>query len=53
VQTETGWPIAANCMGIEAVPHQGRFTDEAVPGYNVQILDSDGNKLPDGEKDLW
>ncbi|MGA9112155.1 MAG: propionyl-CoA synthetase [Smithella sp.] len=49
-QTETGWPIAANCMGIEPLPIKAGSPTKPVPGYNVQILDSDGNQLPNGEE---
>jgi propionyl-CoA synthetase len=49
-QTETGWPIAANCMGVEPFPVKAGSPTKAVPGYNVQILDSEGNELPKGEE---
>ncbi|PKN35866.1 MAG: propionyl-CoA synthetase [Deltaproteobacteria bacterium HGW-Deltaproteobacteria-19] len=49
-QTETGWPIAANCMGVEPFPVKAGSPTKAVPGYNVQILDSEGNELPRGEE---
>lgn len=39
-QTETGWPIAANCMGIERLPVKPGSTAKPVPGYDVQVLDS-------------
>ncbi len=45
-QTETGWPIAANCMGIEQFPIKPGSPTKAVPGYNVKILDNDGRELP-------
>ncbi len=48
-QTETGWGIAANCMGIEPFPVKAGSPTKAVPGYNVQIVDSEGNELPAGE----
>ncbi|MDO9515107.1 MAG: AMP-binding protein, partial [Syntrophales bacterium] len=48
-QTETGWGIAANCMGIEPFPVKAGSPTKAVPGYNVQIVDSDGNAIPTGE----
>ncbi len=48
-QTETGWSIAANCMGIEAFPVKPGSPSKAVPGYDVQVLDTDGNNLPAGE----
>ncbi|MBN1381405.1 MAG: propionyl-CoA synthetase [Deltaproteobacteria bacterium] len=49
-QTETGWPIAANCMGVEPFPIKAGSPTKPVPGYNVQILDPDGNQLPNGEE---
>ena len=49
-QTETGWPIAANCMGIEPFPIKAGSPTKPVCGYNVQILDPDGNRLPNGEE---
>jgi len=48
-QTETGWGIAANCMGIEPFPVKAGSPTKAVPGYNVQIVDSEGNAIPAGE----
>lgn len=49
-QTETGWPIAANCMGIEQLPIKPGSPTVAVPGYDVRILDDQGKELgPHGE----
>ena len=48
-QTETGWPIAANCMGIEPLPVKPGSPTRAVPGYDVRVLDDAGNDLPAGE----
>ncbi len=45
-QTETGWPITANCMGIEEFPIKPGSSTKPVPGYNVKILDPDGKELP-------
>jgi propionyl-CoA synthetase len=45
-QTETGWPIAANCMGLEALPFKAGSPTRAVPGYQVEILDPAGKPLP-------
>jgi propionyl-CoA synthetase len=45
-QTETGWAISANCMGIEALPVKPGSATVPVPGYDVQILDNDGKALP-------
>ncbi len=49
-QTETGWPIAANCMGIERFPIKAGSPTKPVPGYNVQIQDLDGKTLPNGQE---
>jgi propionyl-CoA synthetase len=43
-QTETGWPITANCMGIEHFPIKPGSSTKPVPGYDVQILDTNGKR---------
>ncbi|UYO74483.1 propionyl-CoA synthetase [Halomonas qinghailakensis] len=43
-QTETGWPIAANLPGIESAPTKAGSATFPVPGFNVQILDRDGEE---------
>ncbi len=49
-QTETGWPITANCMGIESFPVKAGSSTKPAPGYDVRILDNNGNELePKGE----
>jgi len=48
-QTETGWPIAANCMGLTPLPVKHGSPTRAVPGYDVRVLDDDGKELPAGE----
>ena len=45
-QTETGWAIAANCMGLEPLPIKAGSPTKAAPGYRVAILDGDGKVLP-------
>jgi propionyl-CoA synthetase len=49
-QTETGWPIAANCLGIEQLPVKAGSPTRAVPGYNVEILDNNGKVLSHGQE---
>ncbi|HJU17846.1 MAG TPA: propionyl-CoA synthetase [Stellaceae bacterium] len=39
-QTETGWPIGANCLGIERLPVKHGSCTRAVPGWDVRVLDS-------------
>ncbi|MBM3694665.1 MAG: propionyl-CoA synthetase [Actinobacteria bacterium] len=48
-QTETGWAIGANCLGIEALPVKPGSAGVPVPGYDVQILDAAGEELGPGE----
>ena len=48
-QTETGWGIAANCLGIEKLPVKPGSPTVCVPGYEVQILDENGNVEAPGE----
>ena len=47
-QTETGWPITANCMGIEAFPVKPGSSTKPVPGFDVQILDINGKSVEAG-----
>jgi propionyl-CoA synthetase len=44
-QTETGWPIASNLMGIEVVETKAGSSTFPVPGYNVQIVDENSKEL--------
>jgi propionyl-CoA synthetase len=48
-QTETGWPIAANCLGLGALPVKPGSPTRPVPGYDVGVLDAAGRELPPGE----
>ncbi|MGL1728868.1 AMP-binding protein, partial [Vibrio parahaemolyticus] len=34
-QTETGWPIAANCLGLGALPVKAGSPARATPGWDV------------------
>jgi propionyl-CoA synthetase len=40
-QTETGWPIVANCLGIERLPTKHGSATRAVPGWDVRVLDAE------------
>ncbi|OWU85047.1 propionyl-CoA synthetase [Oceanicola sp. 22II-s10i] len=48
-QTETGWSIAANPVGIELLPVKVGSPSVAMPGYDVQILDEAGHQMKPGE----
>ena len=48
-QTETGYSIAANPMGIAALPIKVGSPAVAMPGYDVQILGDDGHAVPTGQ----
>ncbi len=48
-QTETGWAIAANPMGIEPMEIKPGSPTVAMPGYDVRILSEDGDEMPDGD----
>ncbi|MEP6630655.1 MAG: acetate--CoA ligase [Lapillicoccus sp.] len=47
-QTETGWPIAADPMGIEVLPLKAGSPTVPMPGYAVAILDERGQPVPAG-----
>ena len=44
-QTETGWPITANPLGIESFTIKPGSSTKPVPGFDVRILDGSGNEL--------
>jgi len=48
-QTETGWPIVSNLLGVEVLPVKPGSPTRAVPGYDVQILDEGCNEVPRGQ----
>jgi propionyl-CoA synthetase len=43
-QTETGWPIAANCVGLGMLPVKPGSPTKPVPGYDVRTLDEQGKE---------
>ncbi len=48
-QTETGWTIAGNPLGIEELPIKLGSPAKPMPGYDVQILDEGGHPMKPGE----
>ena len=51
-QTETGWAICANLMGIEPLPIKAGSATMPVPGFDVQILDDVGREVGPDEQGL-
>jgi propionyl-CoA synthetase len=48
-QTETGWPIGANCVGLGMLPVKAGSPTKAVPGYDVRVVDEGGRDVPAGQ----
>ncbi|MGO9144821.1 MAG: propionyl-CoA synthetase [Desulfomonilia bacterium] len=49
-QTETGWAIAANCMGIEQLKIKAGSPTKPAPGFDVHIIDEAAKELPTGRE---
>ena len=47
-QTESGWPIAANCAGLDLMPVKHGSSTKPVPGYDIKVLDEDGHEVAPG-----
>ena len=48
-QTETGWPIVANPIGLESFPVKPGSATRPMPGYDVRVLDEEGRAVPRGQ----
>ena len=48
-QTETGWPIAANPVGLGILPVKLGSPTVAMPGYAIDVVDEACRPLPSGE----
>jgi propionyl-CoA synthetase len=48
-QTETGWAIAANCMGLHQYPVKYGSPTKAAPGWDLQVVDAECNQVPAGD----
>ncbi len=44
-QTETGWAIAANPLGVEQLPVKPGSPTLPMPGYDIHILDEEGRRV--------
>jgi len=47
-QTETGWAIAGNPLGLGMLPVKHGSPTVAMPGYDIQVLDEGGHEVPRG-----
>jgi propionyl-CoA synthetase len=47
-QTETGWPIAADPMGLEAMRTKAGSPTKPMPGYDVRVVGGDGADVGPG-----
>ena len=45
-QTESGWPIVSNCMGLHAFEVRPGSPTKSVPGWDVRVLDDECNEMP-------
>ena len=48
-QTETGWPIASNCIGLGMLPIKLGSPTKVVPGFDVKVLGENGEEMPAGK----
>jgi propionyl-CoA synthetase len=48
-QTETGWAICANCMGLHAFPVKEGSPTKPAPGWNLQVVDASNRQMAAGE----
>ncbi|MBP6100380.1 MAG: AMP-binding protein, partial [Flavobacterium sp.] len=49
-QTESGWPMIANMMGVEYLPIKPGSAGKAVSGYDIRILGENGQELGANEE---
>jgi propionyl-CoA synthetase len=47
-QTETGWPIGCNCVGLGLLPVKHGSCGVPVPGYDVRVVNDQGAEVPAG-----
>jgi propionyl-CoA synthetase len=48
-QTETGWPVCANCLGIEQLKVKPGSPSKPVPGMDVRVVDLEGQETKRGD----
>ncbi len=45
-QTESGWPMISNMLGLEQFPVKPGSASKAVCGFNIKVLNEAGEELP-------
>jgi propionyl-CoA synthetase len=48
-QTETGWSITANCLGLEPMPVKHGSSTMPAPGWDLRVLGTDGHEMKRGD----
>ena len=48
-QTETGWAIAGNCLGLHQLPVKEGSPTKAAPGWNLNVVDSNNSPVKKGD----
>ena len=48
-QTETGWAIAGNCLGLHHYPIKEGSPTKPAPGWNLQVVDPNCNPIKAGD----
>ena len=48
-QTETGWAICANCMGLESLPVKPGSPTKPAPGMDVRVVDENNKEVKRGD----
>ncbi|HEX6406284.1 MAG TPA: propionyl-CoA synthetase [Gemmatimonadales bacterium] len=48
-QTETGWPVGCNCVGLGLLPVKPGSCAVSVPGYDVRVLNDEGREVRAGD----
>jgi len=48
-QTETGWSIAGNYLGVERLPVKPGSPTRPGPGWDLRVLDPEGHAVPPGQ----
>jgi propionyl-CoA synthetase len=48
-QTETGWPMAANCVGLGMLPVKPGSPTKSVAGYDIRVLSEENVEMPAGQ----